>query len=45
MTVPSGLLGQGRHAPIGTVDSTAMGPVGQAPDLLNASQDAQVCSP
>src|SRR5919106_3569845 len=27
MTVPSGLLGQGRHAPIGTVDSTAMGPL------------------
>jgi hypothetical protein len=22
MTVPSGLIGQGRHAPIGTVDST-----------------------
>jgi hypothetical protein len=35
MAVPSGLLGQGRHAPIGTVDSTAMGPLGQAPDLLN----------
>src|SRR5687767_5769146 len=31
MTVPSGLLGQGRHAPIGTVDSTATGPLGQAP--------------
>jgi hypothetical protein len=27
MTVPSGLIGQGRHAPIGTVDSTAMGPL------------------
>src|SRR5215217_9067395 len=25
MTVPSGLIGQGRHAPIGTVDNTAMG--------------------
>jgi len=31
MTVPSGLIGQGWHAPIGTVDSTAMGPLGQAP--------------
>jgi hypothetical protein len=29
--VPSGLIGQGRHAPIGTADSTAMGPLGQAP--------------
>jgi hypothetical protein len=29
--VPSGLIGQGRHAPAGTADSTAMGPVGQAP--------------
>jgi hypothetical protein len=27
MTVPSELIGQGRHAPIGTVDSTAMGPL------------------
>jgi hypothetical protein len=27
MTVPSGLIGQGRHAPAGTVDSTAMGPL------------------
>ena len=31
MAVPCGLIGQGRHAPIGTVDSTAMGPLGQAP--------------
>jgi hypothetical protein len=31
MAVPSGPLGQGRHAPIGMVDSIAMGPLGQAP--------------
>jgi hypothetical protein len=41
----SGLIGQGRHAPVRTVDSTAMGPLGQAPDLLNRGQDARVCSP
>jgi hypothetical protein len=27
MAVPSGLIGQGRHPPVGTVDSTAMGPL------------------
>jgi hypothetical protein len=42
MAVPSGLIGQGRHAPIGTVDSTAMGPLGQAPDLLNRGGNRQL---
>jgi hypothetical protein len=31
MAVAPGPFGQGRHVPIGTVDSTAMGPLGQAP--------------
>ena len=43
--VPSGLLGQGRHAPAGTADSTATGPLAQAPDLLNPARTPGVCSP
>jgi hypothetical protein len=31
--------------PAGRADTTAMGLWRQAPDLLNAGQDAQVCSP
>ena len=40
------LLDKGRWlAPAERADTTAMGLWRQAPDLLNAGQDAQVCSP